>query len=249
MAQSMLKGQESLGRQGLELSQATTHTMLETTAAMTGRDQIADQHQSINEAFSQLKESHAQLFEAIESGFDRSVDGFDQLADEYVQMIDESMDQLLESHRMIEDQSSRNFEEFTEQLQTQLERTQQLQDDLEGQFQQQAERTEELLDRQTEQIEQFQQQLEEEAAQMQEEIESIEIQTPSGEEADGHEHGSKSQVELEIIDGLGETFRERLVDAGIDSVGALLESDPQHVADVAEVSEERAEEWIEQASG
>jgi predicted flap endonuclease-1-like 5' DNA nuclease len=47
------------------------------------------------------------------------------------------------------------------------------------------------------------------------------------------------------IRGLGSTYRRRLHDAGIDTVGDLAERSPEEVADAANASASRAESWIE----
>ncbi len=251
MAQSMLTVQEAFGRQTLEVSHAMTHTLLRSSAAMSGGADIREQQRSIDEVFSQLKESHTQLFDTMERGLDRSVEGFDDLSAEYVDAIEAGVEELIESNKTIESQSAQSFEEFNEQLEDQLERTKTIQEELDAQFEQQAERTESLLEAQTEQVERIKQQLEAEAEEIQQEIQEIEIEAGSGEVGAESEAETETEAEaeptLELIDGLGETFRERLEAEGIDSIDALMESDTEHVAAVAEVSEERVEAWIEQA--
>ena len=67
----------------------------------------------------------------------------------------------------------------------------------------------------------------------------------------GEERGERQpepEHQLELIDGLGPTFRERLNEAGIQTIDDLVDADPDAVAEAADVTRERAEEWIEQAS-
>ena len=54
--------------------------------------------------------------------------------------------------------------------------------------------------------------------------------------------------DLESIDGIGPTYAERLRDAGIDGLAALAAADVEAVAEAADVPEDRAEDWIDQAS-
>ena len=55
---------------------------------------------------------------------------------------------------------------------------------------------------------------------------------------------SDSGTDLEAIDGVGPSTAEKLVDAGVESVAELKESDPETVAgDVDGVSAERVREW------
>ncbi len=52
---------------------------------------------------------------------------------------------------------------------------------------------------------------------------------------------------VEVIDGLGPTYSDRLQEQGIDSLGALTRADPGAVAETADVSKDVAAEWIEAA--
>ncbi len=52
---------------------------------------------------------------------------------------------------------------------------------------------------------------------------------------------------IQSVDGIGLTYASRLREAGIETVGDLLELNPETVADAAEVSTTRVERWIEAA--
>ncbi len=54
-------------------------------------------------------------------------------------------------------------------------------------------------------------------------------------------------IETREIDGVGPTYAERLSAAGIETVGELADADAETVSRAAEVSETRAEDWLEQA--
>jgi predicted flap endonuclease-1-like 5' DNA nuclease len=54
--------------------------------------------------------------------------------------------------------------------------------------------------------------------------------------------------EIAGISGLGTTYRQRLEDAGIRTLGDLAESDPSTVAGATNVSENKAQGWIDAAS-
>jgi hypothetical protein len=54
---------------------------------------------------------------------------------------------------------------------------------------------------------------------------------------------------LEDIDGIGPTYADRLRDAGFGTVAELAEAEPDDVAEAAEASGSRAEDWVEQARG
>lgn len=252
MALTGLKGQESLQRQGLELAQAATHGYMGASAAVLGSEEPPEQRQTIDETFARLKETHSQFFDAVERELNRGVESFDELSDDYVDALDEQLDQLLESQQTIEDQTTRNFDEFSQQLREQLERTQEMQDQLEDRFEQQTEQAEQLLRRQTEQAEQFQRQLEEDAERMQRQLRSqagaSQGRRAGGERQAGGDQQAATERELEDIDGLGSTYVQRLQEAGITSVDDLARSDAETLAEAADVSENRAQDWIDQAS-
>lgn len=62
-------------------------------------------------------------------------------------------------------------------------------------------------------------------------------------DADGP--GSES---VEEINGIGPTYGERLGEAGLGTVAALADSDAETVADAAQASESRAQDWIDSAN-
>lgn len=244
MTASLLRGQESFQRQWFELTQAAIHGSVDATQALTGMDaKNGRQLAAIDDMMAQLKDTHSEFFGVLEREMDRSVNSMDDLSREYVEALEEGTDQLLESHRTIEDETVRNAEEFSEGMLDQLERTQTVLDQMEDQFERQTERTEQLFERQIEGAEEYQQQLEEEAEEMQRQLRKSVTAVAGG----GGSRGGQVS-ELEEIDGLGETFRDRLADAGIHDPSDLADSDPGTVASAAEVSEDRARNWIEQAS-
>lgn len=234
-----LKSQESLQRQQLEIGQAATHGAVSAMTAMMPGGGQSEAHQGIDESFDQLKTAHAEFYDAFERELERDVESIDELSEEFVDAMEEGTEQLLESSHTIEDQTVENVGELSTQLREQLEQTQEMQDELEDQLERQTGDVEQLLERQAEQIESFQQQLEEQAEQVQQQFdvrekEQTKIQTDP-------EHA------LEDIEGIGTTTRERLADAGIATVDDLTRSDPETVAEAAEVSTSRARDWIDQA--
>ena len=255
LALNGFKQQESLQRQSLELAQATTNAYMSLAASMMGTQGSREQRQTVDEAFSRLKDTHSEYFDAVERELDRSVESFDDLSDEYVDAFDQQVDQLLESHQTVEDQTAENFDEFSQLLREQLEQTQEMQDQLEDQFEDQTEQVEELLRRQTEEAEKFQQRLESDAERMQRQLEDqarasrnrsarTEVQVRT--EGDGE--SDEKSGELELVDGLGPTFHDRLNAEGIFTIADLDNAGPERVAEAAEVSEERAQNWIDHAS-
>lgn len=58
---------------------------------------------------------------------------------------------------------------------------------------------------------------------------------------------NEADEELEAIEGLGATYADRLRNYGIESITHLVQADSETVADAAQISEDRANEWITSA--
>ncbi len=241
MALTALKGQESMQRQQLEFTQAATHGYVSATTALLPGGDAPEARRTIDETFDRLKTTHAEFYDAVERELERDVDSASELSDEFVDALDEQTEQLLEITESIEDRTVENVDELSGQLREQLERTQELRDRLEDQLEEQTGDVEELLERQAQQIERFQRQLEEQAA---EATQRIPIQ---GSDEPHTKIETDPEHTLESVAGIDADVRERLVDAGIATVDDLTRADPEAVAEAADVSADRAEEWIEQA--
>lgn len=66
-------------------------------------------------------------------------------------------------------------------------------------------------------------------------------------EGDDEAAAESAAADLERIDGLGSTYRGRLVDAGIETLDDLAGRDPEVVAEAANASQSRAASWVERA--
>lgn len=76
-------------------------------------------------------------------------------------------------------------------------------------------------------------------------VEAADMMVPSTAVAD---RDREFERRLELVDGLDSMYRERLEDAGITTLDDLADADAETVADAAEVTEKRAERWIDQAA-
>ena len=61
------------------------------------------------------------------------------------------------------------------------------------------------------------------------------------------QNGSSEGHSIEEIDGLGSTYADRLSAVGIETTEDLRAAGAETVAEATEVSEERAETWIDRA--
>ncbi len=93
--------------------------------------------------------------------------------------------------------------------------------------------------------------IQEEAAE-QIEIESVDEESTDEGEAESTDEASEDDAEsgddsdIEDVNGIGPTYADRLRDSGIETPADLADADPAEVADIAETSESRAEDWIDQ---
>ena len=53
---------------------------------------------------------------------------------------------------------------------------------------------------------------------------------------------------VDSVSGIGSAYADRLADAGVETVGHLLDADPEDLADRADISEKRIRRWQENAS-
>lgn len=86
-----------------------------------------------------------------------------------------------------------------------------------------------------------------------EDAETAEVAASPGEAAAGADAETVTDepdsvgVDVQEITGIGPTYADRLTEAGYETVDALAAADVAAVADTAQTSESRAEDWIEQA--
>ncbi|QCW04970.1 helix-hairpin-helix domain-containing protein [Natrinema pallidum] len=235
------KGQESLQRHQLEIAQAATHGSVSAMAALLPSDDATDAHRSVDESFEQLKRTHAAVYDALERELEQGVDSADELSAAFVDALDDQTDQLLEMTEAVEDRTVDTVDEFSGHFRDHLERTQELQDRLEDQLERRTGDIEALLERQAEQIEQFQQQLTDQAEAVTREIPIQGTDEPHTAIETDPEHT------LESVEGIDAETRDKLSAAGITTVDDLTRAGPEAVAEAADISETRAEDWIEHA--
>ncbi|MFB6206897.1 MAG: class III poly(R)-hydroxyalkanoic acid synthase subunit PhaC [Haloglomus sp.] len=86
-----------------------------------------------------------------------------------------------------------------------------------------------------------------------EEAEAIEEAVETGAAAEIHaedvDPAGAEGSDLEEVSGIGPTYAERLREGGIVTIAELAVAEPETVADLADVGESRAVDWIDQAQG
>ena len=247
--QNGISVQRSVQQQGADMFQQLFDAQLEAVGSALDDDEVRS-------ALDQQFERNAELTQQVlNAQFEQGTDMFQQLFDAQLDAVESALDD--DEVRSSVDIEFARFEATQDQAWDDFESTfVDLFDELSDQQQQlfarsidaflsaqedaerntvrgvrQAEEVAETAQQQTEQIGQAVQQQAEEAARA--------GGNGRGDELDGEE--------LETIDGLGETYADRLRSSGIESIEQLAQTDSETVADTAEVSESRANEWITSA--
>jgi predicted flap endonuclease-1-like 5' DNA nuclease len=187
---------------------------------------------SVDIEFARFESTQDQAWDDFESTF---LDAFDDLSDQQQRLFARSVDAYLDAQEDTERTTIRGVRQAEEVAET---------------AQQQTEEVTETARRQTEQVgEAVQQQAEEVAETTQQQVEEATRAGGNGRGAvaEAADESTEDDEALEIIEGLGETYANRLRSAGIESIGQLAQTGSETVADTAEVSESRANEWITSA--
>ena len=90
---------------------------------------------------------------------------------------------------------------------------------------------------------------EEAAAAEEEEDGGSEEEDGGSEEEDGStEEDAGSDEPVDVLNGIGPAYADRLADAGVETVGDLASADPAELAEAADIAEGRIQGWIDQAA-
>jgi polyhydroxyalkanoate synthase len=79
----------------------------------------------------------------------------------------------------------------------------------------------------------------------------IEVESPEEADSDETDDGGVDEdgieaADVEVVNGIGPTFAGRLREAGVETVGDLADYDAAELAELAETTESRAADWLEQ---
>lgn len=66
-------------------------------------------------------------------------------------------------------------------------------------------------------------------------------------EAEDDEAVESTGEPVDVLNGIGPTYAERLANAGVETVGDLAAADPDELAEATDISAQRLSGWIEQA--
>lgn len=275
--QNGLSVQRSAQRQGTELSRKVFDAQVDAFEAAVDDDEFraaidrqfedgAEQTQELlNRQFEQGSDLFQQLLHAQLDAFESAVDdvevqsAVDQQFDEFERTQDEAWDEYqAEFLEAVGDLSEQQKTLVAESIQSFLDAQRQAeQQTVEGV--RRTEATAETVQQQTEEtVRTAQQQTADVAETTQEATRGVAgdaaeaTEDAVAETADAIEEAAgrgaeAAEANLEAIEGVGSTYADRLSDAGIVSITDLADAQATAVAKAAEISEARAEDWIEAA--
>lgn len=228
-----LRSQESTQQQSVALTREAYHSYLDALESATsgGRGNFRQLHDQIDEQFDTLEEAHAEFYEGLEEQWDRSVETYDEAAEQYLEALDDQTEAVVETQRQTEAET----EEFVREVQAEFDRL------TESVGDQSADGQVQLF----EQFLQFQGLLLGQVREGTESATRLTIEGVDTAEDIAEESAEAAAQDLEGIEGLGDTYADRLRENGIESAASLAEANAQMIAETAEVSEERAQEWID----
>jgi len=215
--------------QGAQLFQQLVDAQFEAFESAVDEDEYRS---AMNGQFYDFEASQERAWDEFESGF---VEAFDELSEQQKRVVARSVGTFLDAQENAEQQTIQGVQQAEA-------------------VQQQGQQTAEVIQTQTEQAARAAGEATEEAVESAEETteeiaESTEAVTEeiAGSAEEAADTNGRDGSALEAIEGLGETYADRLHSYGIESIEQLSQANSETVADVADISESRANEWITNA--
>jgi predicted flap endonuclease-1-like 5' DNA nuclease len=210
--------------QGAELFQQLFNAQLDAVESAVDDEEYRS---AMNGQLYDFEAAQDDAWDEFESGF---VEAFDALNAQQQRVVAQSVEAFIDAHHDAERQTIEGVRQGQQVAETAQQQTEQAARTVQQQTQEVAETAAESTE---EVVEQSADAAEDVAS------ESADVDIDVEDENDGQE--------LESIEGLGSTYADRLRQYGIQSVEHLAQADGETVADAAEISEERAGEWITSA--
>lgn len=199
-------------------------------SAMPGQqDLLADVRAAVDDQLDTLEATQVETIEAVETNVQEASAAADDSRAEFITALDEQFEAVLDAHEAIEAQTVEAFDGVEGDLEA-------LQAEFEAHSEEAAEQSEAQLKQFTEQLAELQQQIADVNGELTETV-AQQVET----------HVEAADNSLETIDGLGATYADRLQAQGIESLDVLAETNADTVAEAADVTEEKAQVWIDAA--
>ncbi|WP_336365191.1 helix-hairpin-helix domain-containing protein [Halalkalicoccus salilacus] len=218
--------------QGTELLQQLVNAQFDAFESAIDEDEYRS---AMNSQFYDFEGAQNEAWDEFESGF---VEAFEALSNQQKHVVAQSVDAFLDAQKDAEQQTVQGVRQAEQVAETAQQQSQQVARTVQQQ-------TEEVAQTAAEGAEEIAEESAD-AAEQQAEIQVDAAENVASESADVADAEDEGQ-NLEEIEGLGTTYADRLRQYGIQSVENLSQADGETVADAAEVSEERATEWVTSA--
>ncbi|WP_336343500.1 helix-hairpin-helix domain-containing protein [Halalkalicoccus ordinarius] len=232
--------------QGAELIQQLFNAQYDAVESAVDDEQFRS---AMNSQLYDFEAAQEEAWDEFESEF---VAAFKELGAQQQRVVAQSVDTFLDAQQDAEQQTIQGVQQAQNAAQTAQQQTQQVAETA----QQQGEQVAQTVQQQTQQVAESAAEGAEEIAEESAEAaeQQTEVQVDAAEDVASESADVDIDVEdeddgqeLESIEGLGPTYADRLRQYGIQSVEHLAQADGETVADAAEISEERAGEWITSA--
>jgi predicted flap endonuclease-1-like 5' DNA nuclease len=221
--------------QGAELFQQLFNAQLDAVESAVDDEEYRS---AMNGQLYDFEAAQDDAWDEFESGF---VEAFDALNAQQQRVVAQSVEAFIDAHHDAERQTVEGVRQAEQAAETAQRQGQQVAETAQHQTEQAARTVQQQTQEVVETAAEGAEEIAEESADATEEIasESADVDIDVEDEDDGQE--------LESIEGLGPTYADRLRQYGIQSVEHLAQADGETVADAAQISEERAGEWITSA--
>lgn len=240
-----IETQESINRQGLDLTRQAVRPIAGVVPVS------GDAEEQVDDAFDRVDEQQSQLLEGVQEVADRTFETSEDAAEWGYDLVDRQVGRLQRAG----DSAGDTAEDALESAGETAERTLESAEDVAGDLS-------EELDEAADEFEAFDS-LEDTAVEglVEDGIETISDLASAqadavADAADTSEDAAEELIEAAVdhegesladLEGIGETYADRLAADGIRTVDELARTSADEVADVTEVREERAAEWVQQA--
>ena len=194
---------------------------------------------AMNSQFYDFEASQDQAWDEFEAGF---VEAFEALSTQQKHVVAQSVGAFLDAQQDTEQGVIQGVQQTQQVAETAQQQTEQAAQTVQQQTEEVIETAEDATEEATQTAAAGAEEIAEESADAAEDV----AEQSANIAASGSESDSEGE-ELESIDGLGTTYADRLRTYGIESAEYLAQANSETVADAAEISEERASEWITSA--
>lgn len=225
--------QREAQQQAMELARRLFHAQVDAVQTTLSSDEFRS---IVDRQFEAIDEDQTVAMDEFESTL---VDAFDEMSERQREVFVESVESALDAHADVERQAVQGVGRSQDVART---------------AQQQAETVADVAQQGTEQMAAQTTEAAEQGLNTAQRGVATAQQTAGGAATETTQQTPQSSelqseaAQLEEIEGLGPTYADRLQGEGIESMTDLADADADRIAEIAEVAQDQAEEWVEEAT-